>query len=81
MLPKDTEIFIFPGTNTSPKQFISKIKVINIPKNKSNMFVSKCVPKAKKSNHPAFIDKTSHVDETIRHVRATLDRDPKRELS
>lgn len=35
----------------------------------------------KKSNHPAFIDKTSHVAETIRHVRATLDRDPKRELS
>lgn len=31
----------------------------------------------KNSNHPAFIDKNSHVfDKTIRHVRRTLDRDP-----
>lgn len=45
------------------------------------MFESKSLPKGKKSNHPAFIVKISHVfDETIGHVRSTPDRDAKREL-
>lgn len=42
---KHNKIFILRGTNSWPKQFISKIKVINIPNNKSNMLDLECVPK------------------------------------